>query len=56
MTPVNTFRLIFNEVFDAEFSLEADECYFETDYSFENVTQNSVPQNTVMATEVTQNN
>lgn len=43
MTPVNTFRLIFNEMFDANFGLVADESFCEEDYAFENVTEMTMP-------------
>jgi hypothetical protein len=43
MTPVNTFRLIFNEVFGTNLELEADESYFEHDYAFQNVTRQALP-------------
>jgi len=38
MTPVNTFRIILNEIFDARFNLLADESYYECQYEFDNVT------------------
>lgn len=56
MTPVNTFRLIFNEILDTGFALEADESYYEDSYSFENVTQKSLSPKSITATAVTQNN
>jgi hypothetical protein len=43
MTPVNTFRLLFNEYFDGEYSLLPDSSYIFPDrthlYEFENVTR-----------------
>lgn len=56
MSPVNTFRLIFNELLDTGFKLEADESFYEDNYSFENVTQKSLSPKSITATAVTQHN
>ena len=44
MTPVNTFRLIFNELLGTQFQLEPDYSYFEEHYVFENVTDKTSAQ------------
>ena len=53
MTPVNTFGLIFNEMFQTEFELQADESFYEENYVFENVTEKSLPRNLFTETAVT---
>lgn len=54
MTPVNTFRLIFNEMFDARLNLEPDDSYFEENYAFENATDKTMPRKTETKTAITQ--
>lgn len=56
MSPVNTFRLIFNDVFGADLSLAPDESFFEDSYEFWNVTVESLPLNSAAGkTTITQN-
>ena len=57
MSPVNTFRLIFNDVFGAELKRVPDESFFEDSYDFRNMTTQALPLNTSAdwQTAITQN-
>ena len=46
MTPVNTFRLIFNELFDAELAMEDDTSFLEQNYKFSDLTDIARPLRT----------
>ena len=46
MTPVNTFRLIFNELFETQMPIQPDESYAVRSYSFLQVTDEAMPQKT----------
>ena len=43
MSPVNTFRLIFNEVFKTNLPIIADHSFFEEQYAFRNATPEALP-------------
>lgn len=57
MSPVNTFRLIFNDVFGANLDREPDESFFEDSYEFQNMTTQALPLKTSAdwQTAITQN-
>ena len=56
MTPVNTFRLIFNELFEMNLELKDDESFFEKNYAFEDVTQRTLPLENFTKSGITKNN
>ena len=43
MTPVNTFRIIFNELFDSNLQMESDASYHESKYTFADLTKEALP-------------
>lgn len=55
MTPVNTFRLIFNELFAMNLELQDDLSFFEENYGFEDVTERTLPLKTLAETAITKN-
>ena len=43
MTPVNTFRMVFNELFGTQLPTEPDESYSVQDFEFKRVTEFALP-------------
>ena len=56
MTPVNSFRLILNAMFETQLEPQSDDSFFESNYEFSNVTHRTLPLETPPSIVLTQHN